>query len=267
MELLIRLKPPEDVVPWSVMSPHSSEDVAPALLGRGYFSRLGAVRRKPARGDAEASMSKSCTDKLALKQFTGLLSFPADIFITQTPNCSIQSLVVYQDQYDRAAYERAFGPKGRLQTIANNARFFKVSTLPSSFPRFGFEKKSQEASPKASNVSALWIRGSGPSSNDTTEVLLNGVKQGFKQFEERQGKESAICRKQMWSVGVQIEALLACTHQGNSISSRPDGLPAQNYRVPKENVARLAKMELKARVTQILTGWISNTGDEEWSLR
>ena len=266
MQLLIRSKPPEDVVPWSVVSPHSSEDAAPLLLGRGYFSQLGAVRRKPARGDAESTMSKSCTDKLALKQFTGILSFPADSIIAQTPSCFIQSFVVYQDQYDCAAYGRAFGSKGRLEAIASEGRLFDVSTLPCSFPRFEFAKQSLEPPSRASNISALWIRRSGSSSNDTIEVLLNGVKQGFKQLEERQGKESAVCRKQMWSVGVRIQGLLARTHERHSASSRLDGPPAPSYRAAKEEVARSWKMELKRRVVCTLTGWIPNTGDEEWSL-
>lgn len=265
MELLIRSKSSEDALPWLSVSPTPKEHAAPLLLGRGYFSQLGVVRRKPARGDAEATRSKSCTDKLALKQFTGLLSFPADTLIARTPNSFIKSLVTYQDQYDQAGYERAFGPKGRLQPLANEARFFTVSALPSSSTRFAFEKNSKDAPLRASNVSALWIRGSGSSSNDTIEVLLNGVKQGFKQFEERPGKESAICRKQMWSLSVRIESLLASTHQNNSTAPRSDEQPPRTYRGAKDYVARQDKRQLKASVTQTLTGWVPNTGDEDWS--
>ena len=266
MELLIQSKSPEEARPWTDV-PHTSDKNAPRpLLGRGYFSQLGAVRRKPSRGDAEATMSKSCTDKLAMKQFTSLLSFPADTFIAQTANCFVSWFVVYEDRYIHAAHERSFGKKGRLQTMENEARRFNVCILPSSCPRFEFEKESTEIPSKASNVSALWIRGSGHASDDTIEVLLNGVKQGFKQFENREGKQSAICRKQMWSSGVRVAALLASTHQRLSTGPGPGQEPVHSYRDAKGDVTRLAKRHLKARVAQILTGWARNTGDEEWSL-
>ena len=268
MELLIRSKPAEEAVPWTDLSSNVAEGGGAALLGRGYFSQLGTVRRKPARGDAEATMSKSCTDKLALKQFTSLLSFPADILVRQTPNCFIQSLVVYQDQYDELGYERALGSRGRLTTTANSAQFFKIETLLTSFPRFDFEKGSSEASFKASNISALWIRGH-DASPDTVEVLLNGVKQGFKQFELRQGKESAVCRKQMWYLGLKIEALVPPIHQDDPAAQQPTLLSVNRptYRDAKHGAARSARRHMKFAVTQSLEGWISNTGDEAWSLK
>ena len=266
MELLIRSKPPGDALPWTDVSSSSTEDSTPLLLGRGYFSQLGAVRRKPARGDAEATMSKSCTDKLALKQCSGLLSFPADMFVTNTPNRFINSFVIFPDQYDRTGYERAFGSKGRLQSISDGSQCFDVSILPRSFPPFEFEKGSQTAPTKTSNVSALWIRGSGSSPNDSIEVLINGVKQGFKQFEEREGKESVICRKQMWRLGARLQALLAATHQSRATDPRTDLQLASSYRVAKDHVARLARRQLKARAVQTQAGWMPNTGDEDWAL-
>lgn len=266
MELLIRSKPPGDALPWRDVSCGSTEASASLLLGRGYFSQLGAVRRKPARGDAEATMSKSCTDKLALKQCSGLLSFPADIVVTITPNCFIKSFVIFQDQYDRTGYERAFGSKGRPQSSSDGSQCFDFSILPHSFPPFEFEKGSPTAPTKTSNVSALWIRGSGISPNDSIEVLINGVKQGFKQFEEREGKESTICRKQMWCLGARIQALLAAKHQSRATDPKTDLQLASSYRVAKDHVARLARRQLKVRVAQTQAGWIPNTGDEEWAL-
>ena len=268
MDLLIKSMPTGDDVPWP-MDPMDLTDVTEsALLGRGYFSQLGAVRRKPSRGDAEATMSKSCSDKLAVKQFTGLLSFPADIFIERTPNSFLQSLVVYSDQYDHVGYERAFGPTGRLSALNIEAHFFKTSTLAASFPRFSFEKNSERDSPKASNISALWVLGSDDCTHNTPEVILKGVKQGFKQFEERPGKESAVCRKRMWSRGLEIETLVLSASNYSSSYTLPDGpwLSIGTYTDSKAHLARAAQSELKRAVTEKLRGWALNTGDEGWSL-
>ena len=268
MDLLIKSMPPGGEVPWPMDPKGLTDATGPKLLGRGYFSQLGAVRRKPSRGDAEATMSKSCSDKLAVKQFTGLLSFPADIFIERTPNSFLQSLVVYSDQYDHTGYERAFGPKFRLFALDREAQFFKTSILAASFPRFSFEKNSGRNSSKASNISALWILGSDDCTHDTPEVILKGVKQGFKQFEERPGKESAVCRKRMWSRGLEIEKLVLSASDYSSSYTWPDAswLPIGTYTDSKAHPARAAKTELKRAVTEKLRGWALNTGDEGWSL-
>src|SRR5690242_6809944 len=68
----------DDATPWTSAPPTISSDALPdsegALRGRSNFSLLGAVRCKPSRLDAPPTLSKSCTDKLALKQSTSVLS-------------------------------------------------------------------------------------------------------------------------------------------------------------------------------------------------
>ncbi|CAN3368856.1 tRNA-specific adenosine deaminase 1 [Diutina catenulata] len=44
------------------------------IRGRAHYDRLGVVRTKPGRADSIPTKSKSCSDKLALKQKTGLLN-------------------------------------------------------------------------------------------------------------------------------------------------------------------------------------------------
>jgi tRNA-specific adenosine deaminase 1 len=273
MELLMRLKDPEDALPWVDTSSNPAETPSPLLQGRGYFSQLGAVRRKPARGDAEATMSKSCTDKLAMKQFTSLLSFPADLFIESKPNAFIKSFIVYQDQYDAVGYERAFGTSGRLVSVAENAHTFDVLRLSAPFPRFPFDKRSQAGSPKASNVSCVWVRGASESSQHLIEVLLNGVKQGYKQFEERTGKQSAICRRQMWHLGQRVCSLalvdkeLSCgdVAVGPVLKEIQGSLGTDTYKTAKSHSLRLTRQQLKEKATRILGGWATNTGDDDWS--
>ncbi|KAI1610616.1 hypothetical protein EDD36DRAFT_421690 [Exophiala viscosa] len=95
MEILMESLPTGEAQPW----PTDHPDIT-ALQGRGHFSMLGYVRRKPARADAEPSLSKSCTDKLSVKQFTSILSFPADLFVQRTINAHIESVIVYADKFN-----------------------------------------------------------------------------------------------------------------------------------------------------------------------
>ncbi|ETN38085.1 uncharacterized protein HMPREF1541_07709 [Cyphellophora europaea CBS 101466] len=253
MELLIGSKTPEDAIPWELPSSDSS------LPGRGHFSILGAVRRKPARADAQASMSKSCSDKLAIKQATSILSFPVDLLVQRTPNTFLSALIIPSSQYNETGYHRAFGPTGRMQSIdSDNVLFFNVISLPHNAVRFQFEKRRNDLEPaKASNVSALWIRGYNEIAGHSIEVLLNGVKQGFKQFEHHRGKESMVCRKQMWLQGSIIIRLL-------QVDALNDG--TLSYKNAKNDPARSACVEIRNTATQRLGNWHKNAGDDAWTL-
>ena len=257
LEILMMSRPAEDNLPWPLNSATNDAVCETAMLGRGHFTQLGLVRRKPARGDAEISLSKSCTDKLAMKQFTGLLTFPADTLMKGNDCTFLTSLVVYAHQYDETSYLRAFGQSGRLSAAwSGGTRSFDLLRLPTSYPVFDYSKRTGA---KASNISALWIR-QPPGKRDILEVLLNGVKQGFKQFETRKGKESAICRKQMWMLG-------ACLL--SKISGSGDGRPnaqSTSYAEAKGTVARGERRKVKDNVTNALGGWQANVGDDDWHL-
>lgn len=76
----------EDKTPWN------KEELEPVLKkqkvvrGRNSIDKLGVVRTKPGRTDSLISLSKSCSDKICMKQFTGLtnsvtsVSFPLEYF-------------------------------------------------------------------------------------------------------------------------------------------------------------------------------------------
>ena len=121
LEILMKSRPAEDNLPWALDPIRTDTLCEASMLGRGHFTQLGLVRRKPARGDADVSLSKSCTDKLALKQFTGLLSFPADVLIDVNHSAFLKSLVLYPNQYDETGYTRAFGRTGRLSAACRVA--------------------------------------------------------------------------------------------------------------------------------------------------
>ncbi|KAK5938613.1 hypothetical protein PMZ80_008803 [Knufia obscura] len=258
----------QDISPWPSRAEHegrATKNGSGLPLGRGFFSNLGALRRKPARADAELSMSKSCTDKLMLKQFTGLLSFPLDSFIQRTPETFLTRVIVYQDQFSATGYARALGPEGRLRAIlaqdeggaCNTARFFEVCTLPSDYQPFEFGKQGgrQEGvrKNKASKFSALWVAGGGGLEVDATvEVLVNGVKQGFKQFDERERKGSVTCRRNMVRKEAELRRLLM--ERGIAAPVLESGMPC-NYSDAKSSPSREHRNSVKQLVLAGLGGW------------
>ena len=123
----------EDPTPWTVPSrpdPNTitatttstdspSSPTANLLDGRAHFSLLGVVRRKPARADAESTRSKSCSDKLALRQVTSLLSYPASLLVAPTESAYLAGLVLPEEEISRVACARAFGDgeTGRMRAL------------------------------------------------------------------------------------------------------------------------------------------------------
>ncbi|GIK02447.1 hypothetical protein Aspvir_006502 [Aspergillus viridinutans] len=178
----------DDPRPWEVVTPgpERTESPGPELLdGRGYFSRLGIVRRKPARADAEATLSKSCSDKLALRQVSSLLSYEASLLVAPTLNAYIECLILPEEEISRVGFERCFSASGRMKTL--NGRFwpaqvdsvvqygygfhpFRVLSVPSDLIEtiwpFRKPKPTSEATTPAQtppkknrpgNVSAVWV--------------------------------------------------------------------------------------------------------------
>lgn len=120
MELIMAAQ--EDDSPWQLPCSTSADkqpnplEAETALPGRAYFSQLGIVRRKPARGDAPPTLSKSCSDKIALKQCTSLLSSLASLLV-HPANAYIDTLVLPESQYSAVACERAFSGTGRMKSL------------------------------------------------------------------------------------------------------------------------------------------------------
>ena len=275
MGLLIDSKLEEDGEAWP--EPAST---APQMHGRGYFSVLGAVRRKPSRGDAEATLSKSCTDKLAVKQITSCLSFPTTLFLQKTPNTYLQSIILPADKYDDEAFARAFGPRGRLhQRIRTGTctppdiHYFEIETTPTDTMRFPFEKLTsmeENAPTKAGNVSALWIKRR-CEELCINETLVKGVKQGSKQFSESEFKMSAVCRKRMWQQGHRLMDVLRDKQEGLALdgdymSLLGDALMSRRYRDAKGGTLGKERAAAKTYAMGLLQGWERNTGDDDWGL-
>ncbi|KAL4896637.1 putative tRNA-specific adenosine deaminase [Aspergillus ambiguus] len=114
----------DDATPWEIetsdaeLTPTSSSHTGTLLDGRGFFSRLGIVRRKPARADAEPTRSKSCSDKLALRQVSSLLSYESSLLVATTKNAYLEGVILPEEEISQVACERAFSERGRMRELA-----------------------------------------------------------------------------------------------------------------------------------------------------
>lgn len=112
----------QDATPWEITQEKTDTNSEDAMLdGRAHFSRLGVVRRKPARMDAESTRSKSCSDKLALRQVTSLLSCETSRLIAPTKSAYLAGLILPEDEITRSGCERSFGESGRMKALAGKS--------------------------------------------------------------------------------------------------------------------------------------------------
>ncbi|OAL52862.1 hypothetical protein IQ07DRAFT_344259 [Pyrenochaeta sp. DS3sAY3a] len=267
MELVMDAQ--EDATPWTSApplisnSPSTDTDIGDetqvsALRGRSNFSLLGAVRCKPSRPDAPPTLSKSCTDKIALKQTTSLLSSTTAHLISPR-NAYIKTLVLPSSQYVPAACDRAFSPTGRMASLSdsttaswNGGYKFQPFEVKPTTREFSFSRRSIAPGQKAvpSNLSAVWT----PSWQET---LIGGVLQGRKQFDPRGA--SAICRRSMWAAAMKVAVALSLPIVGGALGS-------ETYKAVKEGPALEDRRRVKRNVRDALKGWVRNTGDEDFSL-
>ncbi|KAI9775245.1 MAG: hypothetical protein M1839_001363 [Geoglossum umbratile] len=246
----------DDSTPWSapLIASNSTESL---LHGRGYFSELGAVRRKPARPDAPPTLSKSCSDKLALKQCTSALSSLTSLLICPQ-NAYIHSLILPASQYSMVACDRAFSPTGRMRVIGdkkwNGGYEFRPFAVRTTSLEFRYSRRSAMASERlaTSNISVVWTP-------TLQETLIGGVLQGRKQFDPRGA--SQVCRRQMWRAVVDVVALCGLVGLGMAVMRG-------SYGGFKEVSGVLAeRRRVKSEVTAgALSGWIRNGGDSGFQL-
>ncbi|KAI1865147.1 hypothetical protein JX265_008194 [Neoarthrinium moseri] len=265
----------EDASPWEV--PESVVTAATAdasqafqtLPGRSYFSHLGLVRRKPARGDAPATLSKSCSDKLSLKQCTSLLSSLTSLFVCPS-NAYIHSLILPASQYSATGCSRAFSSQGRMSPLAGAHRResgggyrFAEFAVRTTDQEFHWSKRSVGnragvgkggANMAASNLAVAWT------GHGLVETTLGGTLQGRKAFDAK-GASFASKRK-MWTLAIEAAGLL-----GSGMVQVQKALAASSYQEVKDSglleARRRVKDDAKAHA---LKGWVKNQGDDDFGL-
>ncbi|KAM0236917.1 hypothetical protein ACHAP5_009254 [Fusarium lateritium] len=240
------------------IAPDPNEEMS--LLGRACFSRTGIVRRKPARGDAPPTLSKSCSDKLALKQCTSLLSSVTSLFVDPA-NAYIYTLVLPKSQYSDVACQRSFSVEGRMKPLAeivwSGGYSFREFSVVTTDLEFEFSKRAVKARAdkiSASNLAAIW------SLSGFEENIIGGVIQGRKAFKTNGASRTS--RRSMWEAASNLAGRL-----GEPYSETAIGLASGTYRDLKEGQLTTHRQQVKdnARETA-LVGWIRNDGGSDFQL-
>ncbi|KAI3404793.1 hypothetical protein KGF56_002423 [Candida oxycetoniae] len=173
--------------------PWLNETNSPSIIhrGRNNFGDLGVVRTKPGRSDSLISYSKSCSDKLCLRQLTGICNATtASIF----EKIFIRYLVV--NNVDDEDFHRCF-----IERFQNATNFQKLILLKYDHDEYKYHKcNGREPSP----VSLLYVV-----PNNHVQVLNNGVKSGsnVKNKPPKMGTESLVCNRNFIKMLSQIQRI------------------------------------------------------------
>ncbi|ODQ50880.1 hypothetical protein SAICODRAFT_165211 [Saitoella complicata NRRL Y-17804] len=190
----------EDATPWTFDESASGDSL---LRGRSYFSLLGAVRAKPGRTDSPETLSKSCSDKLAYRASTSLLSSLTSGLISPA-NAYLENLLLPTNQYNKVSCQRAF--QDRLIPLREPSNVWEsgyklipFNTLPVK-PELTFEHGKKDGA-KPSPLSVVYVK-----NESTSEVLCGGVKHGNKPFSGRGA--SMLSKASIWELVQKIERTL-----------------------------------------------------------
>ncbi|ODQ82701.1 hypothetical protein BABINDRAFT_159226 [Babjeviella inositovora NRRL Y-12698] len=174
------------------------------VRGRDGYYHLGTVRTKPGRADSPISLSKSCLDKLTLKQFTSFLNC-INSLILSSDRAHLSYLVLAEDKFTEVDMTRCFRERFEADCTPFSLLTYKDSgTFPHGKPDINGPKM------VPSPLSLVYIP-----STDLVEVLNGGVKQGcnlnanktMKLFTQtgcgvKRGGESALSNYRMFSEAV-----------------------------------------------------------------
>lgn len=245
----------DDATPWDIPGEDSETSVVEnALSGRGYFSQLGVVRRKPSRPDAPTTLSKSCTDKISLHQCTSLLSSITSLLILPE-RCYLQTLTLPESQYSNSGCVRAFGEHGRLQALDGRQWAGSYAFLPFSIrvtaTEFEYSRRGTSDNSAVnlvpSNIAAAWTP-------RAAETLVGGVLQGRKQSDIKGA--SMISRRSLWYLAREITAVAPELQNVDAV------LRETSYSLLKDSVLLAGRRAVKKHVRDTLQGWPRNLGDE-----
>lgn len=150
------------------------------LRGRECYGMKGKVRTKPGRKDSPVTLSKSCSDKLALKQYTGVLNSVVSQFV-EPLGFHLTYLVLPGGRVIDKSLNRCF--RERL-----NGDFHEITILETSM-QHEFQRDEHKV---PSSLSLVHIPGL------VDECINNFVKEGFYSKKKvRKGGESAVSRHSM----------------------------------------------------------------------
>ncbi|CAK9441979.1 uncharacterized protein LODBEIA_P57940 [Lodderomyces beijingensis] len=220
--------------PWPLTEAATGENTDDSLIngvvrGRRGFGQLGVVRTKPGRADSLISYSKSCSDKLCLKQLTGIgngavASVMEPVFLEHLVVRGVK-----QEDFQRCFVDRFQVPGARHWTMIsydiNDYEFHKSDTK------------------EVSLVSLLYIV---PQSR--VQVLNNGIKQGaaLKKQTPKAGSGSMVCNRNFMKELAKLQKTQANTYL-------------------EFKTGQLQRQQLKQQGRAHLRNWVP-TGADDFSL-
>lgn len=194
--------------------------------GRAGFDKLGVVRTKPGRADSNVTLSKSCSDKLCLRQEVGILNLINSFLVDPV---YLDYLVLPKEKFREDDFERCFErieiEKGKkLVPLVYDKDSYKFHKSPGSVP----SPVSLVSSPASSIV----------------QVLSNGAKYGgfVKNKPPKPSGSSILCNQNMARIIKQL----------------PEFQQFNSYLDIKQ---ALERHHLKASLEAALGDWIPTTPD------
>ncbi|KAH7402338.1 hypothetical protein DE146DRAFT_677266 [Phaeosphaeria sp. MPI-PUGE-AT-0046c] len=214
------------------------------------------TRPPPTVSDASMSSCSLQTEQSALRGRSNFSHLGAVRCKPSRPDAP-PTLILPSSQYVPAACARAFSTSGRFENIIDNEwkggyqwEPFKVQ---GSSREFDWSRRNIPAGHKAmpSNLSAVCTPA-------WQETLIGGVLQGRKQFDPRGA--SAICRRSMWATATQLACVLGWPSSVYMLGQR-------TYREMKNAETFSPRKQVKQDFkSTALTGWVKNTGDDDFEL-
>lgn len=218
---------------WEESAPKrlKSEDGA-LRRGREGFDVLGVVRTKPGRADSRVTLSKSCSDKLCLRQETGLLNSINSLFVEPM---YLDYLVLLEAKYQQADFERCFR---RIEPKAGTA----VKPLLYDKDPFTFHKLENAVPSPLSLVLCPPLK--------VAQVILNGAKNGgyIKKKPPKPHGASILCNQKL------VEKAQLLIQEIKETETKP---PETYLALKSMNPHK----ELKLRLHGLL-GWTATTTDD-----
>lgn len=171
----------EDKVAWEGPKPKKQK----VVRGRAHFDLHGIVRTKPGRADSRPTYSKSCSDKLCMKQLTGVLNCVNSLLIEPI---YLLYLVLRQDKFSRKDFDRCF--KGRISE--SSLEIHPLTPLTYKESEYQYERNELSSPLPASLLYVV------PSK--TSQVIVNGVKNGayIKNKPPKPSGASFICKRKLY---------------------------------------------------------------------
>lgn len=197
------------------------------VRGRAHFDLQGVVRTKPGRADSRPTFSKSCSDKLCVKQYTGILNCITSMLVEPV---FLLYLVLREDKLVLDDFERCFHQRvGKLQVHS-------LIPLTYSDTEYLFYK---DESKTPLPMSLLYT-----APTKSVQVIVNGVKNGghVKNKPPKPSGASFLCKRNLY-------------HQARSL------LPEFSmYSQVKQ--ANEPRETLKKEVREALGSWPSSAADD-----